>query len=88
MTDGRCGFVSKSDEGGNRGRVGYFFIELSGRSCCVVGRKEFRDRAVIWEELEHLGNAFSTRGWDVDAVAWVVLACLADVLAIYAVWGP
>ena len=55
---------------------------------CVVGRREFGDRAVIWEELDRLGNAFRTCGWDVDAVAPVVLACRADVPAIYAVWGP
>ena len=54
-----------------------------GRSRCVVGGREFGDRAVIWEELDRLGNTFSTHGGDVDAVAPVVLACRADVPAIY-----
>ena len=88
MTDGRHGFVSKSVEGGSRGRVEFCFSELLGRSLCVVGGREFGDRAVIWEKLDRLGNAFSTRGWDVEEVVPVVLVCRADVPAIYAVWGP
>ena len=59
-----------------------------GHSRCVVGGRESGDRAVIWEELNSLGNAFSRRGGDVDAVVLVVIAFRADVPAIYAVWGP
>ena len=88
MTDGRHGLVSKRSKGGGRDRVEYLFGELSGRSRCVVGGREFGDREVIWEELDCLSNAFGTRGWDIDAVAPVVLACQADVPAINAVWGP
>ena len=38
--------------------------------------------------MDCLSNAFSTRGWDIDTIAAVVLACRADILAINAVWGP
>ena len=38
--------------------------------------------------MDRLGNAFGTRGWDIDAIALVVLVCWADVPAINTVWGP
>ena len=59
-----------------------------GRSRGVVGRREFGDRAVLWKELDCLRNAFGMRGWDIDTIASVVLACWDDVPAINAVWGP
>ena len=46
------------------------------------------DRAVLWEELDRLSNVFGTRGWDIDAVAPVMIVFWADVPAVKAVWGP
>ena len=45
-----------------------------GRSRCIVCGREFGDRTVLWEELYRLSNTFGMRGWDIDAVAPVVLA--------------
>ena len=38
--------------------------------------------------MDRLGNTFRTCGWDIDAIALVVLACRTDVPAINAMWGP